>query len=116
MASIIGSDSDMKAYSSATENSSSAWKYIAYLMTADSFNLDMGDDKGSNTTVSQNVTGFNITDASTLQLSDVNNTFHYLMAYHFFGLLWTAQFHQSFGIMCISGAVASWYFAGPHDG
>ena len=30
---------------------------------------------------------------------------NYLMIYHFFGLLWTNQFNQSFGIMCVSGAV-----------
>lgn len=181
MAAIVGSDSSMQAYSSATESSSNAWKYIAYamtamtvvaflvvvllrkkigiaigvikeaskavarikslllfpivtiisltalaiwflsismyLMSAESFSLNLGGGGTEpNITASSNATGFNVTSPSTLDLSGFDNTFHYLMAYHFFGLLWTTQFNQSFGIMCISGAVASWYFAGPHDG
>ena len=39
----------------------------------------------------------------------------YIMLYHFFGLLWTNQVIQGSAIMTIAGAVAKWYFAGPHD-
>jgi choline transporter-like protein 2/4/5 len=34
----------------------------------------------------------------------------YLLAYHFFGFLWTNQFFQGIGIMTISGSIAQWYF------
>jgi hypothetical protein len=36
---------------------------------------------------------------------------NYLMIYHIFGLLWTAQFLQGIGAMTISGAVCAWYFS-----
>ncbi len=86
-----------------------------YLMSADSFVFTKpGAKDPTNSTL--NATGFgNVTSSDQLTLSG-DNAFNYLMIYHFFGLLWTNQFNQSFGIMCVSGAVASWYFAGPHDG
>merc|ERR1712146_62867 len=88
-----------------------------YLMSADSFAFTKpGYGDADNSTVPANTTALgNVTSSNQLVLSG-DNTFNYLMIYHFFGLLWTNQFNQSFGIMCVSGAVASWYFAGPHDG
>ncbi len=35
---------------------------------------------------------------------------NYLMIYHVFGLLWTAQFIQGIGAMTVAGAVCAWYF------
>jgi len=35
----------------------------------------------------------------------------YLLAYHFFGLLWTNQVIQGIGMMTIAGTIAAWYFA-----
>jgi hypothetical protein len=35
----------------------------------------------------------------------------YLLIYHFFGLLWTAQFITGVGSMTIAGAVCAWYFS-----
>jgi solute carrier family 44 (choline transporter-like protein), member 2/4/5 len=81
----------------------------AYLMSAE--NIVLTIKKGS----AGNLTLTNATNPDQL-IPTTDNTFHYLMAYHFFGLLWTNQVNISFGIMAVSGAVASWYFAGPHDG
>lgn len=87
-----------------------------YLMSADSFVFTKPGSSDPVNSTAVNATGFgNVTSSNQLTLSG-DNTFNYLMIYHFFGLLWTNQFNQSFGIMCVSGAVATWYFAGPHDG
>lgn len=34
----------------------------------------------------------------------------YLLAYHFFGLLWTNQVIQGIGMLTIAGTIAAWYF------
>lgn len=39
-----------------------------------------------------------------------SNIKDYLLAYHFFGFLWTNQFIIGIGMVVISGAVARWYF------
>merc|ERR1711871_1895113 len=84
------------------------WMTITmYLMSADSFTFTKpGYGDADNSTVPANTTALgNVTSSNQLTISG-ENTFNYLMIYHFFGLLWTNQFNQSFGIMCVSGAVA----------
>lgn len=62
----------------------------------------------------------NVTTALVNSLGSVNTTFtvledmpvmNYLLIYHIFGLLWTAQFIQGIATMTVAGAVCAWYFS-----
>lgn len=48
--------------------------------------------------------------ASLLNQYENSNVRNYLLIYHFFGFLWTAQFIMGFGIMVVAGMVSKWYF------
>lgn len=44
-----------------------------------------------------------------------DNTMKGMLAYHFFGYVWTSVFLNHLGWMVIAAAVANWYFAKPSD-
>jgi hypothetical protein len=48
---------------------------------------------------------------STFYAIDGDRVMNYFLIYHFFGLLWTNQFIQGFGVCVIAGATCGWYFS-----
>merc|ERR1711871_548889 len=52
----------------------------------------------------------NATEIEGLPIAEESSVLKVMMAYHFFGLLWTNQLIQGIGIMTVSGAVGKWYF------
>lgn len=66
-----------------------------------------GAVSSSNSTVGAAVGEIGAVGVQAFQEMSLKN---YLMAYHFFGFLWTNQFFQGIGILVIAGAVCHWYW------
>merc|ERR1711871_498208 len=58
----------------------------------------------------------NATEIEGLPIAEESSVLKIMMAYHFFGLLWTNQLIQGIGIMTVSGAVGKWYFNATSSG
>jgi len=57
----------------------------------------------------------NVTTISDFQGKPTESEFEFFLVYYVFGLLWLTQFIIAAGSFVISGTLAEWYFAGPHD-
>lgn len=57
-----------------------------------------------------NVVNVTTAERQTLSVIEPLTATRYLFAYHFFGLLWTAQVIQGIGMMTIAGVIANYYF------
>jgi choline transporter-like protein 2/4/5 len=65
---------------------------------------DADASAGSNTSCPVDLTAFSS-----------STTMRYMLAYHFFGLLWTNQFIQAIGMCTLAGAISAWYWAEVDD-
>ena len=101
------------------------WIFVAACLqsAATVTNADLQSDIDSGLKALSTATGVavpaNVSAALLHSLGTVNMTFtvledmpvmNYLMIYHVFGLLWTAQFIQGIATMTVAGAVCAWYF------
>lgn len=91
------------------------WVYVAAAL------VSAGDKLAVNTTklMEENAAALpddspfkNITTGAAGALTSVtpNQALRYMLAYHFFGLLWTNQVIQGIGMVTIAGVVTKWYF------
>uniref|UniRef100_H3H5C2 Choline transporter-like protein n=1 Tax=Phytophthora ramorum TaxID=164328 RepID=H3H5C2_PHYRM len=81
---------------------------VAYWLVAAAFIATSGEVSLSEVAgAASNVTGTNI--AVPVEMKE-NNTMHYLMIYHLFGLLWTSQFIQAAAYATIAGAFCEYYW------
>ncbi|KAG7382337.1 hypothetical protein PHYPSEUDO_005015 [Phytophthora pseudosyringae] len=83
---------------------------VAYWLVAAAFIATSGkvslNDVAS---AASDVTGANVEGVVPVQMKE-DNTMHYLMIYHLFGLLWTSQFIQAAAYATIAGAFCEYYW------
>lgn len=59
--------------------------------------------------------GANVTVGGAGSSVSAEDTYRYLLLYHFFGLLWTNQVIAGLQLMTVAGAVSRWYWKGPNE-
>ncbi|GMF25481.1 unnamed protein product [Phytophthora lilii] len=83
---------------------------VAYWLVAAAFIATSGKISASEiASTAAGVTGTNVGSVVPVQMKD-DDTMHYLMIYHLFGLLWTSQFIQAAAYATIAGAFCEYYW------
>jgi choline transporter-like protein 2/4/5 len=83
---------------------------VAYWLVAAAFIATSGEVSLTEVaSTASTVTGANVGSAVPVEMKE-NNTMHYLMIYHLFGLLWTSQFIQAAAYATIAGAFCEYYW------